>query len=331
LAAVVDAQATSPAPRDEAMVPLQRRSPSANACLTVAVVVTHDRPKLLVESLAAVAVQTRRADRLVVVDNAGDAETREAIAATQGVDVVRSEVNVGGAGGFALGIARAMALGADWIWLMDDDAIPDQSSLAALHAGMAQLPGRVGAVCGTVMEFGEIATHHRRRYNALVGFERRLGAREYASGPQRVDTASFVGFLLSADAIRAVGLPNADLFLSYDDTEYSLRLRRQGFALWLVPESIVLHKRTRAGRLRASVFGARHYYNVRNRIFVKRTYSRFGRIGAALGAAFGIALWIRSPGRLSARAWRCLTHAVADGYAARLGPFPESLEGRPAR
>ena len=298
---------------------------------TVAVLVTHNRPQLLREALQALAQQTRRPSRLVVVDNGSDRATRDVLEATPQLDIVRSDVNLGGAGGFALGIERAMELGADWIWLMDDDAIPDPGALEALQARLPHLPHEVGAVCSRVMEFGVIATNHRRSFNGLVGFERPVAAAAYAADAIPVDTASFVGFLVSAKAVRQVGLPNTAFFLSYDDTEYSLRLGRRGFRVWLVPASVIVHKRTRASRLRATEFGAKHYFNVRNRIFVKSAYCRFSGIGAAAGAIFGMALWLCSPGRFKSPAWHALLRALSDGYAARLGPLPERLKSSAVR
>src|SRR4051812_20457382 len=147
--------------------PWKRTSPT-----TVAVLVTHNRPELLGEALTALSAQTRAPTRLVVVDNGSDEATQETLANREGIHVVRSETNLGGAGGFALGIRGALALGADWIWLMDDDAIPEPRALETLQAKLPELPGRVGAVCSAVVEFGAIATHHRRSFNSMVGLER---------------------------------------------------------------------------------------------------------------------------------------------------------------
>lgn len=291
----------------------------------VVVLVTHNRPELLAESLAALQAQCLQPRRVVVVDNASDEQTRAILAASP-VDVVRSEVNLGGAGGFATGIRRAMELGAEWIWLMDDDAIPASTALDALQSEMARLPATTGAVCSCVMEFGSIATTHRRRFNPLLGYERAYSCADYGSAALRIDTASFVGFMVSAAAVRAVGLPDADFFLSYDDTEYSLRLGKHGFGVWLVPASVIVHKRNRAGRLRATEFGPKHYFNVRNRMVVKRAYCRAGSLGAAAGALFGLALWLRSPRRFALQPWRMLLAAISDGMAGRLGPLPERLQ-----
>jgi GT2 family glycosyltransferase len=290
----------------------------------VVVLVTHDRPQLLMESLAALRAQSRRPRTVIVVDNASADETRSVLA-TADVEVVRSETNLGGAGGFALGMRRALERGADWLWLMDDDAIPQPGALEALQEHLQGLPDDAAVVCSCVMEFGAIATTHRREFDGLLGYERALPRSAYTAQALPVDTASFVGFMVSAAAVRCVGLPRPEFFLSYDDTEYSLRLGRQGYSLWLVPSSVILHKRHREGRLGACSFGEKHYYNVRNRIAVKRSYCRASLLGGVGGALFGMALWLYTPGRFARGRWRMLIGAIGDGFAGRLGPLPGHL------
>src|SRR5215212_11203461 len=101
-----------------------------------AVVVTHRRPDELAKSLDAVSAQTRAPDHLVVVDNDNDSRVRD-IVGSQPVPTtyLGSRRNLGGAGGFALGMLHALTLGADWIWLADDDGHPqDRDVLATLLA-----------------------------------------------------------------------------------------------------------------------------------------------------------------------------------------------------
>lgn len=291
------------------------------------ILVTRDRPALLAEALQALEAQTVRPRAIVVVDNASGPETAQVLSASNAV-VVRSETNDGGAGGFARGVQRALDMDASWMWLMDDDAIPRPTALEELQSRLPSLPASAAVVCSCVMEFDAIATMHRRQFNGLVGLERPFPCAAYSADMVEIDTGSFVGFMVSAAAVRAVGLPDADFFVSYDDTEYSLRLRRSGYSLWLVPASVIDHRRTKTSRLRAMPFGPRHYFNVRNRIIVKRAYSRFGTAGAVLGALFGIALWVRSPGRLTSASWLTLVISIADGLAGRLGPLPERLHAR---
>jgi GT2 family glycosyltransferase len=91
----------------------------------VAVVVTWNRRELLQESLAAVHGQTHPPAAIVVVDNASDDGTSElldsAYAVELGLDVVHLRQNTGGAGGFAVGVERALGHHPDLVWLLDDD------------------------------------------------------------------------------------------------------------------------------------------------------------------------------------------------------------------
>src|ERR1700724_2029947 len=106
-------------------------TPPATVC---AVVVTHRRPDELAKSLDALSTQSRLLDQLIVVDNDADGgENIRDLVAGQPIPTtyLPSRRNLGGAGGFALGILHALALGADWVWLADDDGHPQDSKVLA--------------------------------------------------------------------------------------------------------------------------------------------------------------------------------------------------------
>lgn len=290
-----------------------------------AVVVTHNRPELLLQALAALHLQTRPLDAIYVVDNASLDAGAARLDGKHGVTVLRSDVNLGGAGGFALGMARAFQDGHDWIWLLDDDALARSDALARLLDALDGPAKDAAALCGTVREFGDIALQHRRRYHLLTGLERPLPRQAYLGPPCRAATASFVGLLVSSAAIAQAGLPEPALFLSYDDTEYSLRLGRAGLPIWLVPASVVEHLRERAGRLRAGPFGRKHYFTIRNRIAVARSYASLPALAAGVALLFALALWLASGGAVQRDALRILLRAIRDGLHRRLGPFPDEL------
>src|SRR5688500_18234827 len=101
-------------------------APAAGPERIVGVVVTHRRRDLLADWMAVHASQTRPPDPLVVVDNADDPDVLTLVE-TQPLPAtyIGSRHNLGGAGGFALGMLHALALGADRVWLADDDGRPD--------------------------------------------------------------------------------------------------------------------------------------------------------------------------------------------------------------
>jgi len=291
-----------------------------------AVVVTYSRPDLLPRVVEALLEQTRPVDRILIVNNACELPPKTPLPHRSNLLVLRSEVNLGGAGGFALGMQEACRLGTDWIWLLDDDAIPRTEALAALVDALPDLSSPVGGVCGTVREYGDVATMHRRMFDSLLGLERPLGKTAYSTASIPIDIGSFVGFMVSTSAIAVVGFPNPAFFLAYDDTEYSLRLKAAGFGLWLIPASVVDHIRAAESRLRYSRFGPKHYFNIRNRIAVKRSYSYFHNLSVLTGIFFGCTLWLACRGRFQWKTFRVLVRAISDGFRGRLGPYPETLE-----
>lgn len=290
----------------------------------IAVVVTYNRPQELRQVLLALLAQRRPPEQIIILDNASSPPAALMVADLSGFQVVRSEVNTGGAGGFALGLAEALQRQADWVWLMDDDAVPHEDALWQLLKALPDLPETTGVVCSSVYEYGVLALQHRRTFSRLLGIERAIPERCYQYTAIAADTASFVGFLVSAQAVQNVGLPDTRFFLAYDDTEYSLRLKNAGWQIWLIPASQFEHWRTATSRLRSSGFGAKHYYNIRNRIAVAVRYGGLPILAASVATLVGVMLWLvcsrlKHPGSLA-----LLIRAVSDGWRRRLGVFDDT-------
>src|ERR1700682_1679463 len=90
-----------------------------------AVLVTHRRPAELAKSLDVLTAQTRAPDHLIDVDNDDRERVRDLVAGQPiCTTYLGSRRNLGGAGGFALGMLHALALGADWVWLGGGDGRP---------------------------------------------------------------------------------------------------------------------------------------------------------------------------------------------------------------
>lgn len=284
----------------------------------IVVVVTHNRPDELKSVIASLNAQTYKPHSILVFDNASYLPAKELLPKQHYLEIIRSETNVGGAGGFASALQVALGYGCDWVWMMDDDAIPRPNALEALVKAVDQLPPTAGVLCSSVYEFNSLATTHRRMFDRRFGLEYPTPLKAYDSVYHEIDTGSFVGFMVRSEAVLAAGLPNKDFFLAYDDTEYSLRLKDNGWSLWLIPESEIDHLRNVGSRLRHTVFGAKHFYNIRNRLFVTSRYSQFGVLTAVI---IGILIFIRSKSSLNLKSLRLFCRAVIDGCRNRLGPI----------
>jgi rhamnopyranosyl-N-acetylglucosaminyl-diphospho-decaprenol beta-1,3/1,4-galactofuranosyltransferase len=98
-----------------------------------AVIVTYNRPELLVRCVAAVVNQTLRPDAIIVVDNCSRIPAIDALGSrAKELQIFRFSQNTGGAGGFHFGMAEAFRQGFDAAWLMDDDGVPSDSCLMNL-------------------------------------------------------------------------------------------------------------------------------------------------------------------------------------------------------
>jgi GT2 family glycosyltransferase len=232
----------------------------------VAVVVTYNREQLLAQCLDGLAAQDRRPDAVVVIDNAStDASGRVADEHPLGADVVHLHRNVGGAGGFAAGIARALVRhDADWVWLMDDDTIPRPGALAALLEALSLSPVRLSVLSSRAV-WTDGRDHPMNTQRSRLGASAREKRDAARAGGRPIRTASYVSALLNGQDVRRLGLPHADYFIWSDDFEHTGRLLRHGRGLQ-VPASVVEHRTATFGNAQSSP-GSRFYYDVRNRLW----------------------------------------------------------------
>lgn len=207
----------------------------------VAVVVTWNRKELLARNLRAVLAQTRPVDEVLVVDNASTDGTPEMLAAEfPSVRVVRLVGNAGSAGGFHVGVREGLALGADWLWLMDDDGVPDQGCLAEL----LRVASRENfALCGPVVAALEDPTRlavplqDLRLSTTVEGFRSAIASDCYKC----VKPPLFNGILLGAEFAKKAGPPKAEMFIWGEDNEYCERFSAAGFVSGLATNAIFWH------------------------------------------------------------------------------------------
>ncbi|OBF44989.1 galactofuranosyl transferase [Mycolicibacterium peregrinum] len=208
----------------------------------VAVIVTHRRRELLTKSLAAVVTQDRKPDHLIVVDNDNDEDVRELVL-SQPVPAtyLGSRRNLGGAGGFALGMLHALAQGADWIWLADDDGRPaDNTVLSTLLACAEQYSlAEVSPMVCNLDDPERLAFPLRRGlvWRRLVSELRTEGEGALLPGIASL----FNGALFRAATVETVGVPDLRLFVRGDEVELHRRLVRSGLPFGTCLTASYLH------------------------------------------------------------------------------------------
>jgi rhamnopyranosyl-N-acetylglucosaminyl-diphospho-decaprenol beta-1,3/1,4-galactofuranosyltransferase len=206
-----------------------------------AVVVTHRRPDELAKSLDALSAQTRAPDYLVVVDNDNDSRVRDLVSGQPVPSTyLGSRRNLGGAGGFALGILHALALGADWVWLADDDGRPLDSEVLATLLACAQKHS-LAAVSPMVCDMDDSS---RLAFPLRRGLVWRRRVSELRTGTEDLlpGIASFFnGALFAASTLEVIGVPDLRLFVRGDETELHRRLVRSGLPFGTCLNAVYLH------------------------------------------------------------------------------------------
>ncbi|AEF38607.1 galactofuranosyltransferase GlfT1 [Hoyosella subflava] len=238
----------------------------------IAVVVTHRRRELLTESLAVVAGQNRPVDHLIVVDNASEPEVKELVE-SQPVPAtyLGSQHNLGGAGGFALGMLHALALGADWVWLADDDGRPEGPEVLQTLLDCAERYdlAEVSPVVCNIGEPDRLAFPLRRGV-VWRRWRHELGDEDFLPGIASL----FNGALFSSKAIEAVGVPDLRLFVRGDEVDVHRRLVRSGLPFGTCLQTAYLHpdgsdefKPILGGRMHTQYpdNSVKRYYTYRNR------------------------------------------------------------------
>jgi GT2 family glycosyltransferase len=185
--------------------------------------------------------------RVLVVDNhstaGSDTELRKQWPEVQ---VLRSPVNAGFASGANLGIAQAMADEANYVLMLNNDAIVDRASVPALVA-VAEQNSDVGIVGPTIYYLDPpdriwFAGANRNRWTLSLGHRKGKWNRLPFDQPRDVNYLCAGAMLVRREVFEQVGLFDAGYFMYYEDCDFCMRVSEQGYRLCHVPEAKVWHK-----------------------------------------------------------------------------------------
>lgn len=249
---------------------------------TAAVVVTYNRKDLLQQNIRALFAQTDPDFTVLVIDNASNDGTGEWLmeeyADTPRLKYYNTGKNLGGAGGFQYGIRRAMDEGFEYLWLMDDDTIPEPDAYEKLLECDEALGGNYGFLSGTAL-WKDGSPCKMNKQKAIRDWYEDSAYLRY--GLLRCYHATFVSFFLPAQIVRQIGLPVKEFFIWGDDVEYSNRIAKR-FPCYVAGASRVLHSTadncgsdlSRDAESRID----RYRYAYRNEAFIARQNGLKGRL-----------------------------------------------------
>lgn len=242
------------------------------------VIVTYNRLEKLKETLKQFSCQTRKPEYILIIDNASTDQTSKYLENWKEIKeeykkiVITMDKNIGGSGGFYTGLQKSLEMEADWIWVSDDDAVPEINAIdEAYHYLNKNLEreDQISAICGQVINNGQIDIDHRKKYisKGIHILEVVVPAEEYEKEEFELNAFSYVGTIINREKMRQVGITKKEYFIWWDDIEHSLRLSKVGKII-CVPR-IRIHHDVGADRCCLSW---KSYYGFRNMTDV---YSRY--------------------------------------------------------
>lgn len=177
--------------------------------------------------------------RVVVVDNGSvDESVREIQRAAPDVELIQTGRNLGFAGGCNVGIQKAMAERAEYVWLLNNDTVVDTRALTELVA-TAETSRAIGAVGSVIYDM-----FHTEQVQAWGGGSVNLwtGQSRHRHHPGQLDYITGASILLRTAAVAKTGLLDDGFFLYWEETDLCFRLRDAGWTLAVAQNSRIFHK-----------------------------------------------------------------------------------------
>jgi len=261
--------------------------------------------------------------------------------------------NEGSAGGYHKGIKYAFEqVDCDFIWLLDDDNLPEEGSIdkllnkwdviegannkkalfclrddRAIHVKIAKGadPKRYYLVADNFLGFHLFRIFYNQYHKLIDKFKKPGEYKEQVTMPY----VPYGGLLMHKSLVADIGYPNERFFLYVDDSEYSYRITQNGGTIWLIPSCKVIDiDKSQGINYQKKLFHSqlldewtfRTYYHVRNRMYFYSRVAIKNKFMFAVNKVLYLA-YLQTISVISAKqsAYKKLLAAVNDGLKGNLG------------
>lgn len=229
------------------------------------IIVTYNRKEKLLKNLEHTLAQTIMPSKIFIIDNHGDDKSYDFIAENMSsnelalIQYIYLNKNIGGAGGFCVGLKIARYYNYDTYLLMDDDGYPNDEFTFPLLLEKAMLIKNqnnsfmlnslvISDQDSNLLSFG------------LKKFEKvdKLILSYHNKDILYGEINPFNGTLISKQLIDNIGYPNMNFFIKGDEVDFTNRAINHGAFVGTVLKSIYRHPRIN-NRKQISLFGKKMY------------------------------------------------------------------------
>jgi GT2 family glycosyltransferase len=193
-----------------------------------------------IEAVRAIKLQTAGVNIVVVDNGSGDDSVDVLRSALPGVLMVARDNNGGFGAGCNAGIQYAASMAVDYVWLINNDAIPDQHCLEHLldkavnHLNVGVVGARIREPSGTIEDHAGCVMNPLTLHCQYTMSETDMVEHRYA-------WITGASMLLSMRALQKIGTFDEGYFMYWEDADICHRLRQAGFTMAIAQDAIVEH------------------------------------------------------------------------------------------
>jgi GT2 family glycosyltransferase len=248
---------------------------------------------------------------IVIVDNGSTDGSAETLHEKKfPVRILRAAGNMGFTGGNNLGLAEAQRLGARYVFLLNNDTTLEQGAIGALVEAAETTEGL--GICAPVMHYFDQPSRiwfagSRLSLPRAEALHDGSFHPSRSSAPYHVPWVSGCAMLVRMVALEQVGGFDERFFLTWEDVDWCVRMRAEGWFVMVVPKARIFHKCARSGmRLK----GIHSYYAVRNSLLLAAKHAGIGYVSALF---FVLARHLRGAFRGNSKERREGFHTTMEG------------------
>ena len=225
--------------------------------------------------------------KLIVVDNASNDGSREALSKIKDITLVKNDKNLGYSGGNNIGIKHALSLGSEYILILNNDTIVEKSLIINLINS-----AKKGDIVSPKIYFAKGFEFHKNRYKKedlgkviwyaggkidwqnVIGIHIGVDEVDHGQFSKRLEINLATGacILIRRQVFEKIGFFDEKYFLYLEDMDFCVRAKRAGSKIIFEPKAILWHKNASSGG--GSGSGLQDYYISRNRLLFATKYAK---------------------------------------------------------
>ncbi|CAI8728310.1 rhamnopyranosyl-N-acetylglucosaminyl-diphospho-decaprenol beta-1,3/1,4-galactofuranosyltransferase [Priestia megaterium] len=230
-------------------------------------------------------------NKIVLVDNGVTYPLKDKLEDYDNIVMLRFDNNEGSAIGFHEGIKASLKESGDFIWLLDDDNLPEREAINKLRDVQKLLNNPKAVLSSFRSDRREMKAKGGQNFTRNSFFEfhiidkiQKKQNRKISSiheGLLRCESVPYGGLLLDKQIMKNIALPNKEYFLYCDDIDFTYQLTKNGYEIYCVLESVIVDLESSWYRkeevpMFQGIFKTeelkRGFFSIRNRVQFEKKY-----------------------------------------------------------